>query len=744
MTASSLEVICSESVRLVGGSRVCSGSVEVKSDQGWAPVCEDGFDSEAEKVVCREFGCGPPVLIRWSFVREVKPVLSKKFQCKGNESRLQDCASSTRNNCKPASGISCTNPHDVRLVGGESLCAGTLEGKHDGEWRPLSDLRYFWKPQHSAEVCEQLGCGSVISTVEHHLQKSQHVWELSSDCHDSRIDSSFCKSWHASGSTISMTVTCAETVRLVGGPKRCSGRLEVKSGPSWASVCESSFTPEDAQVTCSELGCGFLLEFYSRDYSNLLQNTEHTPSPVFNCGGKEKHLLDCSTDTLNATEQECGMWRTYMTCIERPVKPFITIYTPQHVFDEDPQLFKGQRFAISCSTSTVLKILSIRLKFRVGSDHPTEWTQPAVDGTARFFFPAAEDAHRGTYQCDYNYDFNSDVFSEPKTLYLTVKELHDVRLVDGFSRCAGRLEVKHQKEWRPVSYRHSWSLKEAAVVCSQLSCGSAVSTSKVDNSTEFLPAWRFYSDCDGSEHALMDCGTVMEWSSSSTVEVVCADILLQPNITFYSVLPKSDDQEVQLIIGYSFTINCSTQPQYPGGHFSLIFNSLNQTHSQTQPAVNHSALFTFTAAEESQGNYSCVYHNFIFNHNYSSQSQSLSITVTDFIDVMLDDGVIREDYSSPCAGKLLVNYKGELRLLSAESTVWDLKHASMVCRQLGCGAAVSTKSVNLLNKEIMWRFFSDCDGSESALMDCGAAKQWLSSSYVEVACTGQQGTPGKK
>ena len=55
---------------------------------------------------------------------------------------------------------------------------------------------------------------------------------------------------------------------------------------------------------------------------------------------------------------------------------------------------------------------------------------------------------------------------------------------------------------------------------------------------------------------------------------------------------------------------------------------------------------------------------------------------------MLDDGVIREDYSSPCAGKLLVDYKGELRLLSAESTVWDLKHASMVCRQLGCGAAV--------------------------------------------------------
>ena len=102
-----------------------------------------------------------------------------------------------------------------------------------------------------------------------------------------------------------------------------------------------------------------------------------------------------------------------------------------------------------------------------------------------------------------------------------IAERHDVRLVDGHSRCAGRLEVEHQKKWSSVSYQHSWSLKEAAIVCRQLSCGAAVSTSKVDNSPEVLSAWRFYSDCDGSERALMECGVVKKWSSSSTIEVVC-------------------------------------------------------------------------------------------------------------------------------------------------------------------------------------------------------------------------------
>ncbi|KAF1389824.1 hypothetical protein PFLUV_G00077560 [Perca fluviatilis] len=94
---------------------------------------------------------------------------------------------------------------------------------------------------------------------------------------------------------------------------------------------------------------------------------------------------------------------------------------------------------------------------------------------------------------------------------------------------------------------------------------------------------------------------------------------------------EEDQQEVfQVFWGSTFTISCSIQPQYPGGSFQLTFTSSNSAHNSTQPAVNHSAHFLFPAAEPAhQGSYSCVYHLYVFSHNFSSESSVLSLSVMD-------------------------------------------------------------------------------------------------------------------
>lgn len=99
---------------------------------------------------------------------------------------------------------------------------------------------------------------------------------------------------------------------------------------------------------------------------------------------------------------------------------------------------------------------------------------------------------------------------------------NDVRLVGHGNRCAGELTFEHEAEWRQLSKQRTWSLKEAAVACRQLDCGSAVSVKNLRQRFKVLHVWNFYSDCDGSERALTDCGTVRKGHSDFTTQVICS------------------------------------------------------------------------------------------------------------------------------------------------------------------------------------------------------------------------------
>uniref|UniRef100_A0A8K9WZD1 SRCR domain-containing protein n=1 Tax=Oncorhynchus mykiss TaxID=8022 RepID=A0A8K9WZD1_ONCMY len=157
-----------ESVRLVDGAGLCSGRVEVKSNQSWASVCEADFDRQDAEVVCRDLGCGAPAALQGGLYGEGEgQTWDKEFQCKGNESLLLDCDTPDRkhNTCPPgnAVGLTCSEPDDVRLVGRDSRCAGGVEWYDQGEWRTVGA---GWNQRDvAAVVCRQLGCGSTVSAL---------------------------------------------------------------------------------------------------------------------------------------------------------------------------------------------------------------------------------------------------------------------------------------------------------------------------------------------------------------------------------------------------------------------------------------------------------------------------------------------------------------------------------------------------------------------------------------------------
>ncbi|XP_037602438.1 scavenger receptor cysteine-rich type 1 protein M130-like [Sebastes umbrosus] len=186
-----LDLICSDSVRLVNGTRLCSGRLEVKtnhsnhSNQWWSSVCEADFDQQDAEVVCRELGCGAPSVLQGALYGDVEASMwTKEFQCGGTESALLDCRSSgsDRNTCSPgkAVGLTCSEP--VRLVGGDSRCAGTLELKHQGDWRQVEGRYYDWTLKEAAAACRDLDCGSAVSVEQREEFSWRSVWRIMSDC----------------------------------------------------------------------------------------------------------------------------------------------------------------------------------------------------------------------------------------------------------------------------------------------------------------------------------------------------------------------------------------------------------------------------------------------------------------------------------------------------------------------------------------------------------------------------------
>ena len=91
--------------------------------------------------------------------------------------------------------------------------------------------------------------------------------------------------------------------RLAGGDSECSGRLEVRQGRAWVSVCHGHMDLMAAQVVCRELGCGTALALYGTGHFGAADGTFW--DGAFKCNGTEPLLSACTQrppDIQNCTQ----------------------------------------------------------------------------------------------------------------------------------------------------------------------------------------------------------------------------------------------------------------------------------------------------------------------------------------------------------------------------------------------------------------------------------------------------------
>ena len=81
-------------VRLVSGSSLNEGRVEVNYNGEWGTVCDDGWDDTDAGVVCRQLGFGSSGTSTGlaSFGQGSGPILLSSITCSGNEPSITNCA----------------------------------------------------------------------------------------------------------------------------------------------------------------------------------------------------------------------------------------------------------------------------------------------------------------------------------------------------------------------------------------------------------------------------------------------------------------------------------------------------------------------------------------------------------------------------------------------------------------------------------------------------------------------------
>ncbi|KAK1790415.1 hypothetical protein P4O66_014315 [Electrophorus voltai] len=713
-------VICS-GVKLVGGPHLCSGRVEVLHGKTWATVCDADFDQQDAEVVCRELGCGPPVEVLGAaaFGRGDGQVWPKELQCRGNESDIYSCPTSStlKHNCIHDSDVGLVCGGSVRLVYGGNHCAGRVEVLHRGQWGTVCDD--YWDMRDAAVVCRELGCGDAVDVLgnAHFGPESGPIWMDDVDCSGSESTLKNCTSagWgkHNCYQTKNAGVICSG-VRLVGG-SHCSGRVEVLHGKTWTTVCDADFDQQDAEVVCRELGCGppvevlgaaafgrgegqvWTEELQCRGNESQIHLCPKSPSIKHNCSHDNDVGLVCAGSVRLADGgSRCG---GRLEILHRGQWGTVCVYGVNAIAG-----------VVVCRELDCGEPVGVNMA--VPGSGPI-WISHLICSGSESILKHCGSLGWGEHSCDHGYDVE----------FICSGHIMP-RLTNGPHLCSGRVEVLHGKTWTTVCDA-DFDQQDAEVVCRELSCGIPV---KVLGAAAFGKGegqvWTEELQCRGNESEISLCPTS----------------LVKHNCSHYSDvgLKCSGHTAVRLVNGWD---SCSgrVELQYLSDWGSVCGDSWDmraasvlcgQLKCGSAVAVlgadwfGEGSVHIWADVFDCHGNETHLSECPISSWSRTACSHKRDAgVICSGSSLLFHESQVRLSGGSECEGQVEVYFSQDWRRVLLDSR--SLPEASVVCRQLGCGSVLNVSSSSPSSPEQHSHMFVtgfNCSGSEAHLGNCSSPK----------------------
>ncbi|XP_050961016.1 LOW QUALITY PROTEIN: deleted in malignant brain tumors 1 protein-like, partial [Labeo rohita] len=723
------ELDCGEPVDALSDAHFGPGSgpiwmknaVEVHHRGQWGTVCDNGWDLADAAVVCRELDCGEPVdaLGDAHFGPGSGPIWMSLVLCSGSESTLKNCGSSgwSIHDCthKSDAGVICSGHKPSRLVNGSHLCSGRLEILHDQTWMSVCDAAF---DQQDAEVvCRELDCGAPVQVLGAAAfgKGDTQMWTQEIQCRGNESQISFC----SISSSHKHNCTSYTDIKLVNSSDSCSGRVELQFLSKWGTVCDACWDMRAASVLCRQLNCGIAVSVVGSDWFG--EGSGEIWADVFDCDGNETKLSECSISSWSRAE--CSHRRDVgVICSNSSLALHdgLVRLSGERQCEGEVEVFFHQvwrRVLLDSWSLTESSVVCRQLgcgfvlNFYGSSSSSPEHSHECVTG----FQCSGSEAHLGN--CSSPQTLNC---SSTQQLSITCLGRGSIRLVGSGGDCAGRLEVFHSGSWGTVC-DDSWDIKDAHVVCRQLQCGVALSNQQVPAwfGPGSGPIWLDEVECEGNETSLWSCSSP-GWGKhdclhKEDVGVVCSEFKeirltegCEGNVeVFYNGSWGNvcyDEMNIDTVSLICQELNCGRS-----GHF---FDSKSRVESapnwvdEMKCRPHDSNLWQCPSSPWGQNDCDEVAKITCLSETFSS------LKYHDHVPLRLSGGEGR------CSGRLEVYHNAVWGSVCDDQ--WDISDAQVVCRQLGCGAALRAdgNSVFGAGEGVVWMNKVECRGNEIHLWDC--------------------------